>query len=79
LPNWLWGSEAAPRQVFSYQLDIDCFTQIQLSDMAQLLGAKELQSLVAYSFIPYDYANDTEVDLFFFYLTQDLSFHSKLK
>jgi hypothetical protein len=47
--------------------------------MAHLLGAKERQPFVAYSFSNYDYSNDTEVDLFFFYLAQDLFFHSKLK
>jgi hypothetical protein len=47
--------------------------------MTHLLGAKERQSFVAYSFKTYDYAYDTEVDLIFFYLAQDLSFHSKLK
>jgi hypothetical protein len=78
LPNWLWANEAFPLSLFSYQLDIDCFTQLQLSDMAQLLGAKELQSFVAYLFLIYDYAYDTEVDLFLFYLIQDLLFHSKL-
>jgi hypothetical protein len=31
-------------------------------DMTQLLGAKERQSFVAYSFLGYDYAYDTEVD-----------------
>jgi hypothetical protein len=50
-----------------------------MRDMAQLSGAKELQSFVANPFLIYDYAYDTEVDLFFFYLAQDLSFHSKLK
>jgi hypothetical protein len=44
--------------------------------MAHLLGAKELQPFVAYLLITYDYAYDTEVDLFFFYLAQDLLFHS---
>jgi hypothetical protein len=44
--------------------------------MAQFLGAKELRPFVAYSFRNYDYSNDTEVDLFFFYLSQDLLFHS---
>jgi hypothetical protein len=33
--------------------------------MTQLLGAEELQSFIAYSLIPYDYASDTEVDIFF--------------
>jgi hypothetical protein len=44
--------------------------------MAHLLGAKELHSFVAYSLIIYDYVYHTEVDLFFFYLAQDLLFHS---
>jgi hypothetical protein len=47
-------------------------------DMAHLLGAKELQSFVAYSFRIYDYAYDTEEDLFLFYLSQDILFHSQL-
>jgi hypothetical protein len=34
-----------------------------MSDMAQLLGAKDRQSLVAYSFIIYDYVTDTKVDI----------------
>jgi hypothetical protein len=47
-PNWLWGSEAFPLELFSYCLDIDCFTQIQMNDMAtQLLGAKELHFFVS--------------------------------
>jgi hypothetical protein len=47
--------------------------------MAQLLGAEERQSFVAYSLRIYDYAYDTEVDRFFFYLSQDILFHSQLK
>jgi hypothetical protein len=31
--------------------------------MAQLLGAKELHSFIAYSLIPYDYAYDTKEDI----------------
>jgi hypothetical protein len=46
--------------------------------MAQLFGTKELHSFVAYSLKIYDYAYDTKVDLFCFYLTQNLLFHSKL-
>jgi hypothetical protein len=34
-----------------------------MSDMAHLLGAKKRQSFVAYSFRSYDYAYDTEVDI----------------
>jgi hypothetical protein len=34
-----------------------------MNDMAQFLGAKELHSLVVYSFRNYDYSNDTEVDI----------------
>jgi hypothetical protein len=74
----LWGSEAFPLELFCSPLDIDCFTQAQLSDMAQILGAKERKFFIAYSLIPYDYAYDTEVDIFLFYLIQDLLFHSKL-
>jgi hypothetical protein len=48
-----------------------------MSDMAQLLRAKERQSFVAYSFLIYDYAYDTEVDLFIFCMDQDNLFHSK--
>jgi hypothetical protein len=36
-----------------------------MSDMAQLLGAKELHSFVANSLIIYDYAYDTKVDHLF--------------
>jgi hypothetical protein len=78
MPNCFWESEASPLELFSYQLDIDCFTQAQLSDMAQFLGAKERQSFIAYLLLIYDYSYDTEVDLFLFYLIQDLLFHSKL-
>jgi hypothetical protein len=46
--------------------------------MTQLLGAKELQFFVAYSFIIYDYVFDTKVDLFIFDIIQDLPSHSKL-
>jgi hypothetical protein len=34
-----------------------------MSDMTHLLGAKELHFFVSYSLIPYDYAYDTEVDI----------------
>jgi hypothetical protein len=34
-----------------------------MSDMAHLLGAKELQSFVANPFTIYDYTFDTEVDI----------------
>jgi hypothetical protein len=34
-----------------------------MNDMAQFLGAKELHSFVVYSLIIYDYAYDTEVDI----------------
>jgi hypothetical protein len=34
-----------------------------MSDMAQLSGAKELHSFVAYLVKIYDYAYDTEVDI----------------
>jgi hypothetical protein len=46
--------------------------------MAQLLGAKELQSFAAYLLRIYDYVYDTKVDLFLLYLMQDLLSHSKL-
>jgi hypothetical protein len=46
--------------------------------MAQLFGTNELQSFVAYMLRVYVYAYDTEADLFFYYLMQDLLFHSKL-
>jgi hypothetical protein len=49
-----------------------------MSDMAQWLGAKELQSFVAYSLKFYYYADDTKVDHFVFYLAQNIIFHSKL-
>jgi hypothetical protein len=62
LPNGLSGSDSFPLSLFNSQLDIDCFTQIHMSDMAQLLGAKELKSFVTYSLQIYDYASDTEVD-----------------
>jgi hypothetical protein len=39
------------------------FTQAQKSDMTQFLGAKEPHSFVAYSFLVYDYAYDTQVDI----------------
>jgi hypothetical protein len=34
-----------------------------MSDMAQLLGAKEPHSFIANPLIPYDYASDTQVDI----------------
>jgi hypothetical protein len=43
--------------------------------MAQLLGAKKLHSLVAYSLIPYDYAYDTKEDTLFSDRFQYLSAH----
>jgi hypothetical protein len=46
--------------------------------MAQILGAKERQSFIAYSLIIYDYSYGTEIDIFSFYLIQDLIFHYKL-
>jgi hypothetical protein len=46
-----------------------------MSDLAQLSGAKELHSLFSYSFIIYDYANDTEVDLWYANLFQDHLVH----
>jgi hypothetical protein len=47
--------------------------------MAHLLRAKGLQSFVAYSLIPYDYAYDTEVDLFIFDMTRgELRSHCRL-
>jgi hypothetical protein len=51
--------------LFRY-LVLALFTQIQMSDMAQLLRAKELHSIVAQSLLVYDYAYDTEVDRLFF-------------
>jgi hypothetical protein len=60
---WHWGSETFPLSLFNGQLDIDCFTQGKIIDMAQLLGAKELQSFVANSMQIYDYAYASEVDL----------------
>jgi hypothetical protein len=47
--------------------------------MAHLLGAKEPHSFVAYLLKTYDYADDTEADLFFFYPAQDLSSHPNPK
>jgi hypothetical protein len=47
-------------------------------DMAQLLGAKELHSFVAYSLVPYDYAYDTEVDNLFADRFQDNLVHYQL-
>jgi hypothetical protein len=76
LPSWLWGSEAFPLELISFYLDINCFTQLQFSDMAHLLGANERQSFVVYSLIIYDYDNDTEDDRFFGYLTYDILSHS---
>jgi hypothetical protein len=46
-----------------------------MSDMAHLLGAKELHSFVAYSFRNYDYSNDTEVDIWSADHCQDLLVH----
>jgi hypothetical protein len=46
--------------------------------MAQFSGAKELHSFVAYSFIPYDYAYDTQVDIFFSDRFQDNIVHYQL-
>jgi hypothetical protein len=46
--------------------------------MAQLLGAKELQSFVANQLRTYDYVYDTKADYFLFYLIQDLPSHSEL-
>jgi hypothetical protein len=43
--------------------------------MAHLLGAKELQSFVAYSLRSYDYAYDTEVDILIADRFQDLLVH----
>jgi hypothetical protein len=48
---------------------------VQLNDMAQLLGAKELHSFVAYSLIIYDDAYDTKVDILFADLFQNLLVH----
>jgi hypothetical protein len=48
-----------------------------MSDMAQLLGAKELQSFIVQLFGIYDYANDTELDLFIWDSAQDNLFHYK--
>jgi hypothetical protein len=50
-----------------------------MSDMAQLLGAKELQSFVAYSLIIYDYSYDTEVDIWTVDRFQDFLVHYMLK
>jgi hypothetical protein len=49
-----------------------------MSDMAHLLGAKELQSFVASLFEIYDYAYYTEADRFFCYLAQNILSHPKL-
>jgi hypothetical protein len=49
-----------------------------MNDMAQLLGANKFQSFVANPLRIYDYAYDTKVDLFLFYLHQTLLSHSKL-
>jgi hypothetical protein len=49
-----------------------------MSDMAHLLGAKELHSFVAYSFRNYDYSNDTEVDIWTSDLFLDLLVHIML-
>jgi hypothetical protein len=68
-------SEAFPLELFSSQLDIDCFTQGQMSDMAQLLGAKELHSFVVYLLRAYDYVYDTEVDLWSSDRYRDLLVH----
>jgi hypothetical protein len=46
--------------------------------VTQLLGAKELHSFVAISLRIYDYAYDTKVDHFLFYLTHNLLSHYKL-
>jgi hypothetical protein len=43
--------------------------------MAQFLGAKERQSFFANSLLIYDYAYDTEVDLWFANLHQDHLVH----
>jgi hypothetical protein len=51
---------------------------MQLSDMAQLLGAKELHSFITYLLRSYDYADYTQVDRSFFYLIQDVLSHPKL-
>jgi hypothetical protein len=49
---------------------------INIIDIA--LGSKEQKSFVAYSFRNYDYSSDTEADIFFLYLMQDLLFHPKM-
>jgi hypothetical protein len=64
-PNWLWGSEEYPLSLFCSQLDTDYFTQMQLSNIAQLLGAKELHSFITYLLRSYDYDYYTQVDRFF--------------
>jgi hypothetical protein len=46
-----------------------------MSDMAQFLGAKELHSFVAYSLMIYDYAYDTQVDIWTADRFQDLLVH----
>jgi hypothetical protein len=43
--------------------------------MAQLLGAKELHSFVAYSLKIYDYARDTQADILSADHCQDLLVH----
>jgi hypothetical protein len=74
MPNWQWESEASPLELFSYPLDIDCFTQTQLSDMAHFLRAKGLHSFVANQLM-----FDTEVDLFIFDMTRgELRSHCRL-
>jgi hypothetical protein len=46
-----------------------------MSDMAQLLRAKEVHSFVAHSVIIYDYAYDTESDHLFVDHFRNLIFH----
>jgi hypothetical protein len=48
-------------------------------DMTQFLGAKEPQTFVANSFIPYDYASDTQVDILTADRVQYLLLHYLLK
>jgi hypothetical protein len=50
-----------------------------MSDMTQISGAKELQSIVAYSFIIYDYVCDTEFDIWSADLCQNHIVHYLLK
>jgi hypothetical protein len=78
LPNWLWESEASPLSLFSSHLDIDCFTQEQMNDMAQFLGAKEPHSFVVNPLKIYDYAYDTQVDNLFADRFQDNLVHCLL-